>query len=221
MIVGYLLSWIVLGDNFNPPGSAPSGAELVAGYYGGPHQQQILLGMIASAVFGVFYALWSIQMSVLMWSREPAPILSLIQMAGGILTAWVLCSSPALWAWCARYAGAPGIDPEMIKAVHIISWYLFDLTYMITTIQHLACGVFAICDRQQPGIFPAWAGWFSIAVGSGFVLLSLVPYFDTGPFAMDGLVNLFLLLAGWAAWIVIFSVCMIRHLRRQIAVAAA
>ena len=215
MIIGSLLSWMVLGHNFSPPGSAPSGEELVDQYYGGAYQQQILLGMILAAIFGVFYALWSIQMSVQMWRREPAPILSLIQLVGGVLTAWVLCSCPALWAWCARYAGSPGIEPEMIKAVHVISWYLFDLTYMITTIQHIACGAFAILDRHKPAIFPTWAGWYSILVGSGFVLLSLVPYFDHGPFAMNGLVDLFVLLAGWAGWIVIYSIYMIRDLRRD------
>jgi hypothetical protein len=101
-------------------------------------------------------------------------------LSGGILTAFLIVYVCSQWAWCARWAGTPGIDPETIKAVHLSTWYFFDMTYNITNVQLLGCGLFAILDRSEHRIFPAWLGWFCLFTAASFFLETIMPYFNHG-----------------------------------------
>mgnify|MGYP000594281703 CR=1 FL=1 len=50
---------------------------------------------------------------------------------------FAFCS--AMWAACAVLVGQ--VSPEIIKMVHTFSWFIFDCTYMITTMQMVAMGL--------------------------------------------------------------------------------
>ncbi|MCK9284118.1 MAG: hypothetical protein M0P39_07530 [Rhodocyclaceae bacterium] len=213
MVVTYLFFWVILGHNFPPPSPGYSGAELVANYYV-PHRDNILLGMCFSAWLGLLYVCWSVQLTCQMWRREKVPVLSLMQLAGGILTGWLLGMCAALWVWCARYAGTPNIDPELIKAVHTFSWYIYDMTWTVTAIQCVACGAFAILDKKQPAIFPAWVGWLAIATAATFIPLTFLPYFDDGPFALNGWWSFHVVFGIWGVWFTSYTYYMFQDLKR-------
>jgi hypothetical protein len=182
-VILYGLSWAVLGHNYPPPDPSFTGVELVSDFYL-KYRGQILLGQSLATCFGMLYLPWTCQLAVQMWQREKAPILSLLQLTGGLLTAWVLVFSPALWAWCAEMAGT--VDPGIIKAVHTIAWYVFDMTYMITTIQVIAICLFVFMDKRKPAIMPRWAGVLALFSGLSFLPLTFLPYFKTGIFAVNG-----------------------------------
>jgi hypothetical protein len=213
MVITYLYFWIILGHNFPPPSAALSGAQLVSEFYG-RYQSDILLGQSLCAASGLLYLPWVCLLTVQIWQREKVPVLALMQFAGGLLTSWVLVLCPAMWAWCARYATTPGIDPEIIKAVHMMSWYIYDMTYMITTIQLLGCGLFAILDKKTPKIFPVWAGCLAVAVGIIFVPLSFLPYHDQGPLSIGGWWSFHVVFGTWGLWFCSYSYFMFQNLKR-------
>jgi hypothetical protein len=213
MVITYLIFWIILGHNYPPPSAGLSGAQLVETYYV-PHRDDILLGMSLCAFSGMLYLPWTVLLTVQMWRREKVPVLTLMQLTGGVLTAWLLAFCAAMWAWCARYAGTPGVDGELVKAIHLVTWYMFDMTYMITTIQCVGCGVFALVDRKTPAIFPRWCGWVALFAGISFLPLTFIPYFDDGIFSLHGGWNFFVVFVAWGTWFSSYSFYMFKEVGR-------
>jgi hypothetical protein len=186
--------------------------ELVDNYYL-KFQWRILLGQALSAATGIFYLTWATQLTVQMWKREPMPILSLIQLGGGILTTWVVMFPPAMWAWCAENAGI--VDPETIKMVHFNAWYMFDMTYWVTTMECIAIFLLIIGDKSKVGLFPKWVGYLSLISGLAFIPLTVVPYFKTGPFAINGWINFHVAFIMFGLFTAVASYYMVVDLKRN------
>ena len=208
----YGISWVVLGHNYPPPDPMFTGQELVDNFYL-KYQGRILLGQSLSTNFGILYVLWSCQLTIQMWQREKNHILSIIQLMGGLLTGWVLIMCPALWAWCAEVAGK--VDPEVIKGVHFMSWYVYDMTYMITTIQAGAIGIFAYIDATKPAIMPRWAACLAVFSGLSFLPLTFLPYFKSGPFALKGYWSYHVAFISYGLFTAIIGYYMVQELKKK------
>lgn len=182
-VILYGLSWCVLGHNYPPPDPQYSALDLVNNYYL-KYRSDIMLGQSLSTCLGMLYLVWTCQLSAQMWEREKNHILSLLQLTGGLLTAWVLAFCPVLWVWCAEMAGS--VDPVLIKSVHFLGWYTYDMTYMITTIETIAICIFAFLDKQKPVFLPRWTGVLALFSGLSFLPLTFLPYFKSGIFALNG-----------------------------------
>ena len=210
-LVTFFLSWIVLSHNYPPPDPTYSAADLVTNYYG-KYRSGIMLGMSLAACFGMLYMPWTCLVSALMMQREKVPVLALMQLCGGTLTAWILVMCPCIWVYCAEAANS--VNPELIKTLHFIAWYIFNMTYMITTIQCVAVGIFAIMDQKQPSIIPVWAGWLSIAIGISFTPLTFLPYCKTGIFAINGLWAFHLVVLGFGTFTLTLTHFMLKAVGR-------
>lgn len=217
-VVLYLYTWVYLGHNWLPPSPAYTGAELVANYYV-PYRADILLGMVLSAFFAWLYYPWSLLLSTQMAQREPDKFkpLSHMQLFGGGMTAWVMSICPAGWVWCAKYAGTPGIDPEMVKMVHQWAWYVYFITYGMTFFQCVATTLFAYFEKPKGALkplFPRWVGHASVFTMIWWFALSVIPYFDKGPFSVEGFVNYHVTYLVWFVWMGGCSFYLYRDLKR-------
>jgi hypothetical protein len=207
----YGLTFIVMPHNYPPPDPSYSAQELVNNYYL-KYQGRIMLGQALSAATGVLYMIWCCQLSVQMWRRESAPILSLLQLAGGLLTTWVVMFPPAMWTWCAEVAGT--VDPELIKMVHFNAWYLFDITYMITTVEGIAVFLLVMADKQKPALMPKWAAYLALVASLSFIPLTAVPFFKTGIFALNGYFNFHAVFITYGLFTGVTSYYMAQDLKR-------
>lgn len=186
-VAGYAIFWGWLGHNIPPPNMMGMSAEQLVNEYYLANLNDIKIGMIGTAFFGLFYVPWSMLIASLLREKDGSlGVLSLVEIAGGILNGWVLAVCPAMLAACAFMVGE--VPAGVIKAMHVTSWVIFDCTYMVATPQLLAIGAFAVLNKEQP-YFPAWAGWFAIAVGLTFLPLSLMPFVSVGPFSLPGVWN--------------------------------
>jgi hypothetical protein len=194
-VLGFIVCWAVLGHNVPPPNMmGMTSAQLVAEYYG-KYQNEIATGMIGAATIGMLYTPWSLLLATMLREEDGSlGVLSLIEAAGGILTGWLLAFCPAMWAACALLATSMSAD--IIKAMHVMTWIIFDCTYMITTIQLLSLGAYIVLNKRQ-ATFPAWTGWCAIAIGITFVPLVLMPFVSEGPFAVNGTWNFFFIFSIW------------------------
>ncbi len=194
-VLGYIIFWAILGHNVPPPnfvGMTPE--QLISEYYG-KYQSDISIGMIGCCVVGLIYMPWSCQLASML--REPdgsLSVFSLMELAGGLLTGWLLAFCPAMWAACAVFSSS--IDPGIIKFMHALTWYIYDCTFMITSIQVIGLGLYTVLNRRQT-IFPAWVGWCSIAFGIMMLPLVLVPFVADGPFAVGGSWNFYIVFGTW------------------------
>jgi hypothetical protein len=210
-VLVYGFTFIYLAHNYPPPDPSYTALELVDNYYL-KYQSRIMLGQCLSAATGVLYMIWCCQLSVQMWRREPAPILSLLQLTGGLLTTWVVMFPPAMWAWCAAVAGT--VDPKTIQMVHFNAWYLFDTTYMITTVEGIAVFLMVYFDKRKPALMPQWAGWLALIAALSFIPLTVVPYFKTGVFALNGYWNFHVAFTTYGLFTAVTSYYMAQDLRR-------
>ncbi|MBI5445756.1 MAG: hypothetical protein HY900_31635 [Deltaproteobacteria bacterium] len=208
---GFIVFWAGFGHNLPPPSAGYSVQELMANYYV-PYKQQILFGMVITCIFGMLYAVWSIQLGLMMWQRERVPALALCQIAGGVITGWLLTEVPALWATAAYLTGE--INPEIIMSIHRTAWMVWLQTYWITVIQVLPLGVFTLIDHGQPRLFPKWCGWIAIISAADLCLLTIVPWFRRGPFSIGGLINFWFVYSTWILFFVCYTIPMIQNLNR-------
>jgi hypothetical protein len=194
-VIGFIIFWAILGHNVPPPNMmGMSAAQLISEYYG-KYQNEIAVGMIGSATMGMFYAPWSLLLATMLRDEDGSlGVLALIEASGGVLTGWLLVFCPAIWAACALLATS--VSPDLIKAMHVMTWIIFDCTYMITTIQLLGLGAYIVLNKKQ-ATFPAWSGWCAIAIGITFVPLVLMPFVTEGPFAVNGMWNFFFIFSIW------------------------
>lgn len=212
-IVAIIYTWAVLGHNLPPPNMmAMTPEQLVSEYYG--KYPSIGPGMIAAATVGLFYTLWSIVVARLMRQEDGSfGVLSMMELAGGILTGWLFAFCSAMWAACSVLVGQ--VSPEIIKMVHTFTWFIFDCTYMITTMQMVAMGLFTILNKRQT-IFPAWAGWTAIAIGASFVALVLMPFVTEGPFTVNGMWNFWVIFSAWIwAYFLVYNVYVLKHVYKS------
>lgn len=194
-VLGYLVFWGILGHNIPPPnvmGLTPE--QLVADYYG-KYQSSIAIGMAGCCVVALLYLPWSCLLAFMMRDESGGfNVFSFMELTGGALTAWVLAFCPAIWLSCAVFATT--FDPSVIKLLHATGWFIYDVTFMITTVQLTGLGLYTILNKRQT-IFPAWAGWCAIAIGIIFVPLVLIPFVDKGPFTLPGSWNFYIVFGSW------------------------
>jgi hypothetical protein len=213
-VIGYIICWAILGHNVPPPNMmGMSSAQLVAEYYG-KYQNQIAIGMIGCATVGMLYTPWSLLLATMLKDDDGSiGVLSLTEAAGGILTGWLLAFCPAMWATCALLVNS--ISPDLVKALHVMTWIIYDCTYMITTIQLIALGVYVVLNKKQT-IFPAWTGWCAIAIGATFVPLVLMPFVSDGPFAVGGTWNFYFIFSIWLfAFQLPIGICMLKEVSKH------
>lgn len=216
-VVTYLVTWGIMGHDLPCPGQADTSAAFVTNYYI-RYRTSIEYGQALAACVGALYMPWSVVLSYQMWQREKVPLLSLLQLSGGILTAFLIVCTAAVWTWCARWAGTPGVDPELIKTVHFATWYVFDMTYNVTNVQILGCGLFAILDKRKPTIFPAWLGWLGFATALSFFTETVMPFHDSGPLAINGWWNFHVGFLTWFVWFSSYSFYVMKEANRTRAV---
>lgn len=212
-VVTYLITWGVMGHDLPPPGQATDAADFVNNYYIA-HRTSIEWGMALASCCGVLYLPWSIGLGLQMWRREKLPLLSIMQIAGGIPTAFLITFTASIWTWCAVWAGSPDVSPQIIKTVHFATWYVFDMTYNLTNVQILGCSLFAMWDKRSPTIFPAWLGWVGIATALSFFTETVMPFYNDGPLAINGWWNFHVGFATWFVWFSSFSWYMVKDAYR-------
>ena len=213
-VIGYIICWAILGHNVPPPNMMGlSSEQLIAEYYG-KYQNEIAIGMIGCATIGMLYTPWSLLLATMLKEEDGSiGVLSLTEAAGGILTGWLLAFCPAIWATCALLAGS--VSADLIKVLHVMTWIIYDCTYMITTIQLAALGMYIVLNKKQK-VFPAWTGWCAIAIGITFIPLVLMPFVTGGPFAVGGTWNFFFIFGIWLfAFQVPVGYCMLKEVLRH------
>jgi hypothetical protein len=212
-VVGYIIFWGLMGHNIPPPNMMGlSDDQLVAQYYDA-HQGTIAIGMAISMAVAFFYLPWSCLISGVINDGRGPNVLSRMELTGGTLTAWSLGFCPATWLLCAIFTH--DLPNNVIRAIHVFGWFIYDMTWGITTVQCIGVGLWTILNKKQK-IFPAWAGWATIAVGTIFITLTVLPWVKQGPFAVSGSWNYFVVFGTWLfAFFGVYSYFLIKEMSRR------
>jgi len=199
MVLG-LLSWCVVAKFLPPPAQSLDADGIKAFFL--DDQYRIRAGLIVYITVGPLYAGFSIVISrILLRIEGPQGILHQIEFYGGVLTAIVTQFSGIFWL--AASFRTETRSAQDIQLLHDVGWFIFDMTFMVTTLQFAAFGVAVLLDRRATPLFPKWTTWLSFAAGGAFIPLLVMPFLTTGPFAWNGLFNYYIALGGFFVWIAV------------------
>jgi hypothetical protein len=165
---------------FLPPPAEHLNAAGIAGYF---HDRGISLsiGMVMLAFGGPFYYLWSAVLSRIVSRIEgPMGVLSTVELLGGLLTAII---------WLTASMRPESRSPETIQTLYDLGWIFFDVAFAFTFLQLLGLGFAILRDKRQVPLIPHWVAWLNFLTAATNVALVLVPFFETGPFAWQGLIS--------------------------------
>jgi hypothetical protein len=204
--------WGGLAHGF-PPISPNASALEVAQHYA-QHREGILVGMTLAAVSAGAYVTFTAQLTVAMRkSEDAAPILSLVQLIGGALTAWIVISCPTIWATAAYRAD---LDPDTVRMLNDLGFIIFNCTYAPTLLQQVTSGLVGLADQSEATVFPRWICYWAILAGIANIPITFVSLVKTGPLAWDGAVSLFVPAVTFYPWVFAMSFYMIKDINRQL-----
>ena len=208
----FTICWGVFGHNL-PPTSPSLSAPDLASFYAA-HRTSILFGNSTAALISFLWIPWTAQLTIVMHRIEgSSPVLTLVELAGGILTAWVLMFCPAIWATAAFRTD---YDPSTVRALVDAGFILFNITYAVTSVQAIAHGIVGLADKSEHPAFPRWVCGWAIFTGFSFIPLTAMPFFKTGPLAWNGAICFWGLFGTYFIWTASTSVCMVRDASRRL-----
>jgi hypothetical protein len=208
----FTIFWAWFGHNL-PPASPNLTAPQLAGHFA-LHHNAILLGNSMAALVAVLWIPWTAQLTVVLWRIEGSnPVLTIIELIGGILTAWVVMFCPAIWATAAFRTD---IDPTAVRTLNDLGFILFNITYAVTSIQAIAAGIVGLADKSERPVFPRWVCAWAIFTGISFIPLTAMPFFKTGPLAWNGTLSFWALFGTYFFWTASTGYCMVKDANRRL-----
>ena len=149
--------WFIAG--FVPPHSPGLDEEAIAEFY----QRNIftirfgiLTAMISSALIIPFGSVIAVQMKRI--GGNAAPILSIVEVMAATVTSVILLLATVVWTVAAF---RPDRAAEIILSYNDFAWILLLMTFSPFLVQFTAIGFALLSDRNDPPLFPRWAGYFN------------------------------------------------------------
>jgi len=197
-LVGFIFFWGVLGSNIPPVSPAWTQSDLAAHYL--RNANSLRAGFVVSMTIAVFYMIWSVGIYNVMQRMEDGNhVLSQLELLGGSLTIIFLTMACSFWLTAAF---RPDRDPGILQMLYDVGWLTMDCAFFITTVQMIAMSVLFLSDERDVPLVPKWFCWYAIWVAFIFFTELIMPYFKTGLFAWDGLVNYWVGFLAWFVWII-------------------
>jgi len=205
---------LILGGQF-PVFSPSLPAEYVANFYQtntNLHRVGVVIAFLGATFYLPFQAAISSQMHRMEGS---APILTYVQLAGGIATACINFLIPQLFLITAAFR--PGRSPEITQMLHDFAWITMLIILNTNCVQYFAIARAVIRDNETSDepIFPRWIVYVNYIVALSFFIDVLVAFYKTGPFAWNGLVSLYVPATIWVAWFFAMVHVLVKAIRRQ------
>lgn len=85
----------------------------------------------------------------------------------------------------------PDMDPVLLQALHDIGKAFF-VTSLPMLIDGIVIAIAIFRDDAGNPILPRWLAWLSIVYGVGTQANVFAPFFDSGPFSLDGIIGMYL-----------------------------
>jgi hypothetical protein len=198
--------------HFIPPPLPSAGAAEIAGMYQ-QNPLKIRLGLFVMMVsFGLicpFAAVISIQLNRM---KGGPSIWSYTQLACGACGGALVMIPLMLWAGAAF---RPERAPELIVLLNDMAWITFLWPVPPFFLQVVATGFAILSDQSEQTILPRWSGFFCLWCAVMFLPGLLLIFFQTGPFAWNGLLTFWLGATVFFTWYVVMSVVLGKSILRQ------
>jgi hypothetical protein len=201
--------WVIAG--FVPPPSPANPAEVTAKFFA-DHSIAIRVGLWVTMVGCALVASWTVAVSAQLKRIEGAEILAQLQLILGSLLTIEFLIPVMIWQ---SAAFRPGSDPETVMHLNDMAWLIFLGLVSTVILQEIVIGIAILQDSRENPIFPRWIAYLTFLTASLTIPGGLTIFFKTGPFAWNGLISWWILLAAFCVWMVTVTNALIRAINRQ------
>lgn len=197
---------------FMPPPSPSLSAEAIAAFYA-ESPTAIRIGLVLTMISSGFFIPWTAVLSVQMSRmRLSSPVLPVIQAVGGAVVVLIVLMPAVFWLTASF---RPERAPELVLLLNDLGWIMLVATFPAPLMQLFAVGIAAMSDQRPDPVFPRWAGYFNLWMGTLFVPGTLIVFFKSGPFAWSGLIGFWVPVAAFAIWFVVMAPIVLKAIRQQ------
>jgi hypothetical protein len=102
-----------------------------------------------------------------------------------------------------------------VQLLNDIGWLFFVGAIFSGPPWPIAVGATILRDRRAEPIFPRWSGYYNIWVGILFIPGAICVFFQSGPFAWNGIFAFWLVIVAFATWVLVQSALMLRAIENQ------
>jgi hypothetical protein len=207
MLVVFLIGfWPIAG--YVPPSRPHDSVSDILAFYTGD-TTRIRLGlwmtMFAAAFCATFFVAVSVQVRRIEGPHSPIAYAQMI--LGGL---FILEFIFPLMVWQAA-AYRPTLDPVITYRLHDLGWLMFLGVVSTGVLQAIITAWAILRDRRETPIFPRWIGYTCLWCALTFMPGGLIVFFKSGPLAWNGLIAWWLLLVGFAVWVVVLVIGLLRY----------
>ncbi len=193
----FVVCWGILSGNC-PPWAGDTPAPVMGEFFRS-QANWIRAGMVGSMTFVTCYLIWGVGIARVMSKvvGKDSVLIDLEIWGAGLTVVPILISSSI---WLAAAYRPEALPDNILQMLYDMAWILIDLAYATTTVQMIAMGVAFLSDEREVPLVPKLLAWYGIWVGLSFAAECLMPYFKTGAFARQGLLNFWIEFPLWFAW---------------------
>lgn len=193
----FIVCWGILSGNC-PPFSADLPAAEIAAFFR-EQANWVRAGMVGSMTFVTCYLIWGLAIGRVMGKVVGKDsILVDLQVWGAGLTVVPILISSSFWLTGAFRP--EGLPDAVLQMLYDMAWLLIDLAYATTSVQMIAMGVAFLQDERERPLVPKLLAWYGIWVGFAFAAECLMPFFKSGAFSRNGLLNFWIEFPIWFVW---------------------
>lgn len=212
-LVVYLIFWWGIAD-FVPPKSPALGAEQLTTWYHS-NDTSIRIGQTGAIVsLGLLYAFWldiCLHIREIERSRGMRPFLYIMCLNGAILNFVILNTSSLAWLVCTW----TDIGPQAVESWQRFAWFTFFIPFPAYLINVLTQGLAILMDDRPDPWLPRWVGYFCLMLVTTSATGVCVAIFNQGPLAWNGAIAFYVVLIGYAIWVLLVGVMMTRSVLRR------
>ena len=201
-----------VGAGFIPPPSPHlTGEELLA--IAAQNRTGFRVGMMAGYIGALLLVPWSVGISYFMARIEGGrfPVMAFVALGAGIANA-VAFFLPFVF-WSGAYYRLDN-NPGLVRLLSDMTWLEFVMLYTPFFLQTIAIAVVGLSDKSATPTFPRWFCFLSIWVCILVIPGGFAIFFESGPFAWNGLIAFWIPVTVFTIYFSAFVPLLFKAIRR-------
>lgn len=207
-----LVGFVGIAHFYDPARAGLSAAATAAWFHA--HHETVLVGMTLFLVAVAFLAVWSAQLSLMIWRiAEGSPLLAVCQAIGGAVIVMVVLLDSTLWI------GADfrtSLDGHVVQAFNDSAWFSFMMAWPVFAVQMLATATAGLGDRRSTPMFPRVLEYGSIVCAICGMTSLGIGFTTHGAFSYHGVLGYYFGMGIWLVWINSHAWCAHRAISEEI-----
>jgi len=116
----------------------------------------------------------------------------------------------ALWLAMSFYDGT---DATLIATLNAACWFMLLGAVGPAVLQNAAIAVAVLSSDGR--VYPRWVGYVNLYCAGGLMVGVLIPFFDHGPFAWNGVLGFWLVAIDFFIWVFVMWACTARAITAE------